>query len=488
MSWTQIAATAFGLLAAHGVELLLIRWVVLSPNRQPQASVAWILTIAFVPYLGGLLFLIFGVDRINRRRADRVDNVELLSERPGRVPEAWLADTSAWTLRGQQAAAAIERLCDTRPTIGNRTEILHDTHRTLGLIEQAIGEARHHVHLEYYIWEPDETGRRLRDAIVAKAREGVEVRFLYDSFGSFFLKRRFLQPMIDAGAAVLPFSPGQSLREKWSLNNRSHRKIVVVDGRVGFTGGMNIGDEYLGLIRRSGRWRDSHLRIEGPAVWQLQQVFREDWYYASTATEPEDLTGDCYFADLEGDPRVGRIAQIVAGGPDRTPRPFHQILFGAINEAQQRITLTTGYFIPTDSLAMALAAAAMRGVDVRILVPGHTPHLLETTVWAGRSYYDTLLAAGCTIHEFVDGTLHAKTLSVDGEWALVGSANFDNRSAVLNFEVGCVIYDAAAADELDRQYEMDLRSADPITAADRALLKPRQRFVENASRLFAPVL
>ena len=482
-SLAGLGVAATGLIFAHGLELLLIRWVLLSPGRQPQSSVAWILTIAFVPYLGALLYLVFGVDRITRRRRQRVAEVDSLANRDDEVESRVAVDLSQWSERGLRAMRATEALCQTRPTAGNRIEIIHNTHRTMGLIEQAIERAQDHIHLEYYIWQPDEAGRELRDLLIEKAKQGIEVRFLYDSFGSTFLRARFLNPMTKAGIQVQTFLPGQTLREKWAINNRSHRKIVVVDGEVGFTGGMNIGDEYLGRIKKIGRWRDTHMRIEGAAVHQLQQVFREDWFFACG----EELDGERYFPPpTRHEP--SEIAQIVAGGPERDARPFHQILFTAINEAERSVHLTTGYFIPTDSLAMALASAALRGIEVNILVPGRTPHLIEATIAAGRSYYDKLLAAGCRIHEYTAGTMHAKTLTVDGLWSLVGSCNFDARSTLLNFEVGCVVYGETAAENLVRQFEIDIRDAVEITAEDRAKRRPRHRFAENFCRLFAPIL
>ena len=479
----QFGAAVVGLVLAHGIELLLIRWVLLSPNRQPSAAIAWILTITFVPYLGALLYLVFGVDRITRRRSERVRKVRRLDAKDDEAEQHHAVDVSEWTPRGQRSAQAIETLCRTRPTSGNRFEVIPNTHRTMGLIEQAIEHATDHIHLEYYIWQPDEAGRELRDKLIERARAGVEVRFLYDSFGSFFLKTRFLKPMIDAGIKVHTFLPGQTFRERWSINNRSHRKIVVVDGAVGFTGGMNIGDEYLGRIKEVGNWRDTHLKMEGAVVHQLQQVFREDWFHATS----EDLDGDRYF------PRPHRltpsqIGQVVSGGPEQQPRPLHQILFTAINEAERSVHLTTGYFIPTEPLATALASAALRGVEVNVLVPGRTPHLIEATVWAGRSYYDLLLEAGCRIHEYTAGTLHAKTLAIDGIWSMVGSANFDARSTLLNFEVGAVLYEPTLAEQLIEQFDRDCREATFITKTRRAAKKPRQRFIENFFRLFAPVM
>jgi cardiolipin synthase len=298
--------------------------------------------------------------------------------------------------------------------------------------------------------------------------------------GSLRLTRRFLAPLVTAGASTGPFVPGRSLRERWSINLRSHRKIVVVDGRVGFTGGMNIGDEYHGKDKTLGFWRDTHLLLRGPAVLQLQQAFVEDWYYAIN----EEITASSYFPppDAAGDV----LAQVITSGPDGDKREFHTLMFSAINEARSQILLTTSYFVPTEPLLMALCTAASRGVRVRLLLPSKSD--LRMVVLAGRSYYDPLLEAGVEIYEYRRGMMHAKTLTVDGCWSVVGSANFDPRSLLLNFEVGVGMYDERLASELEEHFEADLEHArriDPKTWSKRPV---RSIFAENFCRLFSPVL
>ncbi len=472
--------TAISLVVGYLVTLLLIRWVILTRRRQPAATIAWILAIVMLPYVGGLLYLFFGINRVERR----AQKIEAASrDIHEHLPELdrYQIDTERKLNDQQIRLVKLASVgCETMPTDGNRIELLNDTNVTFRRIEEAIMAAEESLHLEYYIWRADRSGTRLRDLLVEKARTGVKVRFLYDGIGSLFLGRAFLRPMRDAGITIAPFHSGSSLRAKLSLNLRSHRKIVIVDGKVGFTGGMNIGDEYLGRNKAFGYWRDTHLQLQGPTVLQLQQVFAEDWYYA---TGEELISPEKYPQPVvEGDV----VAQVVSGGPIGNVRTFHALMFAAINEARDRITLATSYFVPTDSLLMALETAARRGVDVRLLLAGKSAHY--GAVLAGRSYYESLLSAGVMIHEYKRGILHSKTLTIDGNWSLVGSPNFDARSLLLNFEVGVALYDQDIASQLEQHYEKDLQHARMIREEYWRRRPARHVFVENVCRLFAPIL
>ncbi len=472
--------TTISLVLGYLVTLLLIRWVVLARRRQPAATVAWILAIVLLPYVGGLLYLFFGINHVERRAAKiAAASREIQQQLPELGQYEYHCDH---ILKDQQLRLmkVASDGSDTVPTAGNQIELLADTNVTLRKIEVAIMAAEESVHLEYYIWRADKTGRRVRDLLIDKARAGVKVRFLYDGIGSLFLSRTFLRPMRDAGIAIAPFHSGRSLRAKWSINLRSHRKIVLVDGTTGFTGGMNIGDEYLGRNKSLGYWRDTHLQMKGPTVLQLQRVFAEDWYYATG----EDLTDVKRFPppSREGDV----VAQVVSGGPIGHVRTFHELMFTAINEARDRITLATCYFVPTEPLMMALETAARRGVRVRLLLAGRSDHYW--TVLAGRSYYETLLHAGVEIHEYRRGIQHSKTLTIDGNWSLVGSPNFDARSLLLNFEVGVALYDARIAAELEQLYEADLQHARTIRLPHWQKRPARSVFAENVCRLFAPLM
>ncbi len=464
----------------YGLTWLLLPVVLLVKKRQPVSSVAWMLAILFLPVAGALLFLAFGINRVERRRSSmRQLALQCAELRPEPAEFVWQVSDDARP-ETRCLARLAERITGWQPTRGNQIELLTDTNRTLGLIEQAIRDARQSIHLEYYIWQPDKTGTRLRDLLIQKAREGVRVRFLYDGLGSWWLTRRFFHPMHEAGIQVATFLPGQTFRERWSFNLRNHRKIAVVDGQVAFTGGMNIGDEYIGRDPQHRFWRDAHLRIVGPEVWRLQNVFAEDWLFATG----ESLFTRDSFADV---PSGGStIAHTIASGPDEDLAVMQAIQLEAINEAKQQILLTTSYFVPPSTFVTALENAALRGVRVRLLVSGRFSHI--ATRYAGRSAYDSLLAAGVEIYEYQRGLLHSKTLTIDGHWSLVGSANLDCRSLFLNFEVGVALLDGPLANQLAEQFDRDV--------TDALWIKPgvwsrRPRFeivLENFCRLFQPVM
>ncbi len=476
MSWfTRISI----LVAGYAVTLFLIRWVILSRKRQPVAAIAWILAIVFIPIFGGLAFLVLGINNIGRRRLRKIAASRDLASKLPNVEQFSIPDLEL-TRQQTRLAALVQRECGGVLTGDNAIELMADTQQTLARIEQAIREARHSIDLEYYIWQPDRTGTRLRDLLIERAQAGVKVRFLYDKLGSMALSRKFIAPMSAAGITVAPFLPGASFRERWSINNRSHRKIVIVDGMVGFTGGMNIGDEYLGTDPEIGHWRDTHMRIEGPAVWPLQQLFAEDWYYSTG----EELVDEALFPPPS---HIGQsIVQVVGGGPDGDREPFHTVFFAALNEARDSITLATSYFGPTEPIVMALETAAARGVKVRLMLAGKA--VAPWTVWAGRSFYDTLLRSGVEIHEYKKGILHAKTLTIDGNWSLVGSANFDYRSMLLNFEVALALYGEHHARELEAQFTADLPDCRQILLHDWDARPLGRVFVENICRLFVPLM
>jgi cardiolipin synthase len=472
---------SWGFTALYFASLLLIRWVLLLKKKAPASSVAWIMAIVGLPLLGGLLFLVFGVNRVERRAMGKK---ALARRRLGpNLPE--LSQYQVLTGEGRtELQTRLMKLTNNVnplfPTFGNRIDVLDETPRTLALIEEAIRSAQETLHVEYYIWRADRTGTHLRDMLIQKAREGVTVRFLYDGIGSIMLSRRFLRPMTQAGIRVAGFLPGRTLLDRWSINLRNHRKILVVDGQVAFTGGMNIGDEYLGKNPYYGFWRDTHLRLRGPAVLHLQQVFVEDWLFATN----EELTLPQVFpAPLE----TGNVdAQVVLGEPIGEFSIMHSVQFEALNEARKQVLLATSYFVPPESLVTALETAAHRGVRVRLLLAGKATY--PWTLLAGRSYYEGLLRAGVEIYEYERGLMHAKTLTVDGEWSLVGTPNFDTRSLFLNFEVAVATYDERIASQLEEQFERDVKQARRIEL-ERWMQRPEMSVVvENTWRLFAPVL
>jgi cardiolipin synthase len=466
---------------AYVLTLSLIRWVLLLKQREPTSSVAWILLIVVLPVLGGLLFLVFGINRVERKAVGMKRQTRRILG-PS-LPELSQFESPPATAREplQNGLLRMATQINLMPaTLGNRIEVLDETTHTLTLIEEAIESAQQTLHLEYYIWRSDRTGTRLRDMLIQKAREGVAVRFLYDGIGSMTLGRRFLRPMREAGILVASFLPGRAFLHRWSVNLRSHRKILVVDGKVGFTGGMNIGDEYLGKNPQLGIWRDTHLRLHGPAVLQLQQVFVEDWLFATN----EELLLAEVFPKPQDCGNV--VAQVLVGEPIGDLSTFHSVQFAAINDARKQILLTTSYFVPPESLVTSLETAARQGVRVRLVLSGRSAYFW--TLAAGRSYYESLLRAGVEIYEYQHGLMHAKTLTIDGQWSLVGTANFDTRSLFLNFEVGVAVYDETIATQLEEQFERDVARSNRISLEAWLERSESRVLTENVWRLFAPVL
>ena len=318
------------------------------------------------------------------------------------------------------------------------------------------------------------------ELLARKANEVVEVRLLYDAMGCLHLKGRSLRPLREAGGQMAGFLPLNPFHSLIRINLRNHRKITVVDGRIGFTGGMNIGDEYLGKSPRMGYWRDSFVRLEGPAVADLQRVFREDWEF----TRREKLP-DAKYAPPQ--PAAGDVCvQIADSGPDQEVNTIREIYFLAIISARQRVWIASPYLVPDNGLFDALRAARYRGVDVRILTLLRPDHYIS--YYAGLYYAAELLSYGVKIYLYRKGMMHAKLMMVDGRWGMIGSANLDNRSLHLNFEIGCMLHDAAQVKDLESAYQHDLEDADPL---DEHKLQQRtlvSRALENACRLFTPTL
>ena len=473
LTWPALWTLGDFLIIAITVPVLLRR------QRPPAGAVAWLMAIVFLPYVGALLFVLFGLNRVKRRQQTWW-KLRRSRERRRRRSDQPSHSTPELSRLQERLTDLAKRATQFGPTPGNRITLLPEPEDAFAAIVKAIDEAEHSIHVQYYIYRPDRIGTRIRDALIRKAQDGVQVRFMYDGIGSWGLSRRFLKPMQDTGIVISPFLPGRSFRERWSINLRNHRKLVIVDNRLAFPGGLNGGDEYLGRDPACGYWPHTQTSLEGPVVRQLIDVFMEDWYCATdeqVARSPS--SGNEPFPD-------GTLAQVIADGPDHDVRPLRSVLLAAILEADKSVTISTGYFVPTQTLQEALITAAQRGVKVRLLVAGAPTYWY--TLWAGRSFYAELLNVGAEIYEYAGGLFHAKVLAVDDCWSLVGTPNFDFRSLDLNFEVAVAMCDERIARSLKQQFSADVKKSkriDPDEWSQRSAWRIRG---ENFCRLFAPLL
>lgn len=470
MNWSELLPHLnLAVSLAWGAYLLLLAlWIVLQ-KREPIATLSWLLALALLPVVGFVIYHLFGPQRIRRQRLRRLRARAGLQ---GALPE--------FTIDGEDPAS-LARLAQATTGLPESTatqvELLVGGATTFDALLQTIASAQHHVHLQYYIVEPDQSGHALRDALINRANAGVHVRLLLDGFGSARLGRAFLAPLQAAGAEVAWFHP-LHLRRLWRprINLRNHRKLAIVDGKTAFAGGVNIHDE-ADARRHAAAHQDLHLRLQGRVVRWLQLCFLEDWHYAcGRAPAPDGL--------WPSQPRGDVPAQVLPSGPDSPWEAIHRVMVETIHQGKRRVWLATPYFVPAEAALMALTSAALRGLDVRVLLPRRSDSRIVSA--AARSYYDELLAAGVRVFEYRPSLLHSKALLVDEEWCVLGSANFDMRSFRLNFELGLLLRGTALAAQLEAVIDQDLRSSDEVTSPR---CNPLTRRVgESFARLLSPLL
>ena len=466
-------------------------WVVLAcasllmNRRSPTATLAWIFAFIALPVVSGIYYLVFGPRRLQRRK-----------RRYG-VARAMAGSVSSY-LRGSSCelkpelsddarglARVGKRLAMGEPTLALEVDLLDDGDQKIAALCKAVAEAKHHIHLEYYIWEPDHVGEHFRDLLAAAAGRGVEVRVLYDWMGSPHLNDAFWKPLLDAGGEVRPFNPLRFSMANVQLGNfRTHRKIAICDGIVGFLGGMNLHDP--ASATRSGKdaWRDQHVRIVGEPVRKLQRLFLENWTYSGGVFRLSNKALPAYFPPALGCGPEAYPVQIIASGPDDETAPMHAYFLAALATARKRVWIETPYLVPDEPFESALHVAELRGVDVQVIVPKKGDSRLVTM--ASRTYCESLAKAGITVHEFGPPMLHAKTLVVDETVAVVGTANLDNRSFRLNFEVAAAFYDARVIDHLAKRFEEDRRHSRTFPFRRRGPMTTQ--LLESVARLTSPVL
>ncbi|WP_253735861.1 cardiolipin synthase [Paenibacillus sp. FJAT-26967] len=468
------------------LNLLFAAAVVFLERKNPGVTWAWVMVLVFLPGFGFFLYLVFG-QNLSRRKIYKLKefnqkDIEAIIEgqRQGfreseiQYKDPLMADYQDLIYMNLSSSAAVY-------TQDNEVVTYTDGDRKFNALLDAIRKATNHIHLMYYIVKDDRLGQRILEALTAKAREGVKVRFLYDDIGSVWLPKSFFRPLVEAGGEVAVFFPSKIPYLNFRFNYRNHRKLAIIDGAVGFIGGFNIGDEYLGLLQRFGYWRDTHLKIEGSAVLQMQAQFFMDWNLASTnSVKPEAR----YYPRIPFNGHVG--VQIVSSGPDSELEQIRNGYLKMIYAAKESIYIQTPYFIPDESLMTAVKMAALAGVDIRIMIPSVPDH--KMVYWATTSYLGELLNLGVKGFLYEKGFLHAKTIVIDGKVASIGTANVDIRSFKLNFEVNAFIYDTETAARQKKIFEKDMLDCSEFTPAMFRNRSLPARFKESLARLISPIL
>jgi len=459
--------------------------LIILENRNPQKTISWILVLVLLPFIGIVIYLFFGQEyrktkmysRKGLKHLERLRNLTLeqldnLPENHFQISEKLYSKKRLMNLLLSNSNAIL--------TNNNEIQILRNGAETFPEIFRTMEEAKHHIHLEYYIIENDRIGNYLRELLIRKAQEGIEVRLIFDDVGSWELKKKFIRSMSDAGVKVDCFMKVRFPMLTSRVNYRNHRKILVVDGETAFVGGLNFADRYQDGVPGIGPWRDTHLKVTGGGATALQIIFMADWYFVSK----EILKGEDYFKPfVSGN---GKLVQMTASGPDSDWESISQAYFVAISSATDYVYISTPYLMPTDDIVTALKTSALGGIDVRIIVPGLSDAI--TPKWGTNSYVEELLEAGVKVYFYNAGFTHSKVIVSDGVFSSVGTANLDFRSLETNFEVNAMIYDEEIAKVLTNQFLEDQEKSELVILEEWQKRPRMNKIKESFARILAPML
>ncbi|AEV96068.1 cardiolipin synthase [Pediococcus claussenii] len=485
MNWVKFIFEMILIINIIGASITVFR-----QRRDIAATWAWLLVLYFLPIVGFIAYAFVGrklpenklfplkqKTRLELNQIIAQQSKELYDER---TSSDIIAEGAEGMVRffGNADHAFLTRR--------NEVEIITDGNELFTNMFESIKRAKHHVHIEFYTIYNDSIGNELIKLLEQKASEGIEVKVIWDSWGSLGTRRSFFNRLIELGGQAYPFLGTRSALTDFRLNFRDHRKIVVIDGKVGYVGGFNVGDQYLGRKKKFGNWRDTHIRIKGPGVYGLQSRFVLDWNATSKVDQIDEIfePGSKYFPFIEG--KGNTSLQVVSSGPDSDVQKIKMGYLKMINAAKRSIWIQSPYLIPDDSVLDALRIAAASGVDVRIMVPHMPDHAF---VYRATQYYAWQCAKwGIKVYYYNNGFLHAKTMVVDGKISSVGSANMDFRSFKLNFEVNSFMYDANIAHRLEKIYRRDILESTLQTAEMFEKQSSWLKFKQIFSRLLSPIL
>ncbi|MBL7703217.1 MAG: cardiolipin synthase [Ferruginibacter sp.] len=479
MHWSWIT------IIVYAVIMVLVCLRVIFETHSSTKTLAYLLFCILVPVAGIVFYLTFGINywksKLYSKKAS--EDESLLKQLKKHVPQYNEKTVGPEEVAGNaELATLLIKDIKSPLTRYNKVKLLLNGEEKFPELIKCIENAKHHIHLEYYIYEQDEIGSAIIELLIKKAREGVEVRFIYDDFGSPTIKKKIEKRMREAGVEIHPFSKVHFYLLANRINYRNHRKIVIIDGQTAFTGGINVSDKYINNKKEKLYWRDTHLRIDGPGVYYLQYLFLADWGFCCDKPPKVDKQ---YFAEQEPQ-KEDTYVQVVGSGPDSAQPAVLFAILQAIYLAKEEVLITTPYFIPGDNIMDALRIAASSGLSVKLLVPGVSDSKIVNA--ASKANYHDLLKAGVEIYLYQKGFVHAKTMVTDGKLSMIGTANMDYRSFELNFEVNAIVYDVAFAEKLRAVFFEDIKHAKKINEKLWLNRPFYYKLADRLARLFSPAL
>ncbi len=471
------------------IVLALLCMLIIYNTRNTSKTLAYLLLAIFVPVGGIVFYFMFGTNMrkhiiYSKKLISDEKRLKSLNEKIISSTEKIIKSNREEIIEGEGLINLLLQDNLSPLTVGNEVTLLINGENKFPEVFKALKAARNHIHLEYYIYEDDRIGNLMKEILLEKAREGVKVRLIYDDFGSRSIRKTITREFREGGVEAYPFNRIRLLFFANRINYRNHRKIIIVDGKIGFTGGINISDRYIngGNYNTKLYWRDTHIRIDGPGIYNLQHTFLCDWNFCS-GQKIQPLTE--YF-HMVPHTRKNFSVQIASSGPDSPNSTIMLSLLKAITIARKEILITTPYFIPGGSIIDGIKMVALGGVTVKILVPGIYDSAIVNL--AARSYYGELLRAGVEIYLYRKGFIHAKTMVIDNSISVVGTANMNHRSFNLDFEVNAIVYAAEFAQQLNKTFHDDLADAEKIEYHQWKLRPPYVKLAERTVRLLSPVM
>ncbi|MCM3767514.1 cardiolipin synthase [Neobacillus niacini] len=465
------------------LSVIFIGFVIFLENRHPAQTITWLIVLGSFPLVGFIFYLLFGrnhrKEKIFRKKyfLDKQAFLTVEGENDPRSEEKL-------QLMGEHQGKLFklaQKLGNSPISFDTATKVLTNGEETFRHIIEELNRARHHIHMEYYIVRHDQIGEEIKNVLIEKAGQGVKVRFMYDAVGSWQLSKAYINDLKNAGIETVCFGPVKLPFLNNKFNFRNHRKIIVIDGNIGFVGGLNIGDEYLGRNKDIGFWRDTHLLLRGEAVRTLQLIFLQDWYYM---TNHSFLTAEYLSPQIDEKSHGG--VQLIAGGPDNEWSVIKDIFFSMIGSARKSVWIASPYFIPDEDIFSAIKVAALSDIDVRLLVPNRPDKRI--VFHASRSYFPELLEAGVKVYEYERGFMHSKIVIVDGELASIGTSNMDMRSFHLNFEVNAFLFKTKSTQKLVAEFLNDLDYSKQLELKTFGQRHIGLRLLESTARLLSPLL